>query len=79
MSHYDREREEYYSSRVTEDTVDLLRSRAKVGKDKYGVTMDRQDLTPEQWCQHAIEELLDGAQYLMKLKGILNEARNKNN
>ena len=53
---------------TTESIVDMIRSRAAVGLDKYGVSMDRTDLTTEQWIQHAIEEMLDGAQYLYRIK-----------
>jgi hypothetical protein len=51
----------------------LMRRRADVGKHKYGTTMDRDDLTREQWIDHAIEEALDFAIYLTKLKKVLNE------
>jgi hypothetical protein len=53
---------------TTESIVDMIRSRSAVGLDKYGVSMDRTDLTTEQWIQHAIEEMLDGAQYLYRIK-----------
>jgi hypothetical protein len=53
---------------TTESIVDMLRSRSAAGLDKYGVSIDRTDLTTEQWIQHAIEEMLDGAQYLYRIK-----------
>ena len=53
---------------VTEALVDLLRQRARHGLEKYGATLDRQDLTDGDWCQHALEEFLDGAGYLLALK-----------
>lgn len=46
----------------------LLRGRANVGEVKYGVTIDRDDLSASDWAQHALEELLDGAQYLIRFK-----------
>ena len=46
----------------------LLRSRSETGIRKYGTTMDRTDLEVKQWIDHAIEESLDHALYLMKLK-----------
>jgi len=55
------------SIQTTERLVGLLRQRHAQGLAKYGVTVDRGDLTPEEWAQHAIEELLDGAAYLMRL------------
>ena len=51
----------------------LMRRRADVGRHKYGTTMDRNDLTREQWIDHAIEEALDFAIYLTKIKKVLNE------
>lgn len=53
---------------ATEIAVDMLRERASVGLDKYGVSIDRTDLSIKEWHQHAIEELLDGAQYLIRAK-----------
>jgi hypothetical protein len=51
---------------TTERLKALIDARHEMGLAKYGTTVDRNDLTPSQWCQHAIEELLDGAAYLMR-------------
>jgi hypothetical protein len=51
----------------------LLRSRSETGIRKYGTTMDRTDLEVKEWIDHAIEESLDHALYLMKLKDELNK------
>jgi hypothetical protein len=51
----------------------MLRSRSETGIRKYGTTMDRTDLEVKQWIDHAIEESLDHALYLMKLKHELNK------
>lgn len=53
---------------VTEEIIEMLKTRSNLGFEKYGTTMDRTDLKGSDWCQHAIEELLDGAQYLLKVK-----------
>jgi hypothetical protein len=45
-----------------------MRDRADKGLLTYGVTMDRKDLSNEQWLDHAIEEALDLAIYLTKIK-----------
>lgn len=50
---------------VSEVINDLLR-REEVGLKKYGTTVDRGDLSLEQWMQHFYEELLDGAVYARK-------------
>jgi hypothetical protein len=51
----------------------LLRSRSETGIRKYGTTLDRTDLEVKQWIDHAIEEALDHALYLMKIKDELNK------
>jgi hypothetical protein len=45
--------------------ADLLR-RSQVGLAKYGVALDRKDLTLRDWLQHAYEETLDQANYLKR-------------
>lgn len=44
---------------VEERVVDRVRARAVKGLDKYGVTMERNDLTRLDWLQHAQDEALD--------------------
>ena len=63
---------------TTERIKALLDERHAAGLAKYGVTVDREDLTPEQWCQHAIEEALDGVAYLMRLKDTLGQVGSMN-
>lgn len=45
--------------------ADLLR-RSQLGIQKYGVTLERQDLSLKDWLQHAYEETLDQANYLKR-------------
>lgn len=45
--------------------IDLFKSRAAFG---IGTDLDRTDLKPLDWIQHAQEELMDGILYLQKLK-----------
>lgn len=45
--------------------ADLLR-RSQLGIQKYGMTLERDDLTLKQWLQHAYEECLDQANYLKR-------------
>lgn len=52
---------------ITEAVGWKIRKRAREGKDKYGVTMERADLTRKQWLIHAQEEAMDLAVYLEKL------------
>lgn len=54
-------------SRVEDKVCRLIQDRADMGLKKYGVTVDRTDLTEIQWLQHALEEALDMAVYLQRL------------
>jgi hypothetical protein len=54
-------------STIEESVIARIRERAAKGEAKYGVTMNRTDLTPVQWMRHAQEEALDLAVYLEKL------------
>jgi hypothetical protein len=44
---------------------DLVSSDIK-GNREYGVTVDREDYSKEEWLQHAYEEVLDTAKYLKR-------------
>lgn len=50
---------------TTQRLIDQLIKRDKLGRAKYGTTLDRTDLSHEQWLQHMVEELLDGAGYAL--------------
>lgn len=54
------------TDKVVEAVREDLLKRSQVGIRKYGVTLDRSDLTLRQWLQHAYEECLDQANYLKK-------------
>ncbi len=49
----------------------LLKNRSETGIRKYGTTLDRTDLEVKQWIDHAIEEALDHALYLQRIKDSL--------
>lgn len=52
---------------IVEVVREKLLSRSQIGLQKYGVGLDRQDLTRLQWLIHAQEEALDLAGYLERL------------
>lgn len=52
-------------SNTTARLIDMLRERDAVGMKKYGVSLDRTDLTLVDWLQHGAEEMLDGAGYML--------------
>ena len=55
------------SDTIVESVRAKLLQRAERGVKKYGVTMDRNDLTELEWLVHAQEEAMDLAVYLEKL------------
>jgi len=62
------ERDSRVQDSVVESIVEQFRQRSRIGQAKYGTTLDRTDLKPLDWIQHAQEELMDGILYLEKLK-----------
>jgi hypothetical protein len=58
-------------SKIENAVCEKFQSRAAVGKQKYGVTMERNDLTLVSWLTHLQEELMDAVVYLEKLLTIL--------
>jgi hypothetical protein len=51
-----------------EDTVcEKIQQRAELGKNKYGVTMERGDLKFVEWLVHLQEELMDSIVYLQRI------------
>ena len=63
-------------SNILDQTIKDLQAREVRGLKEYGTTMDRTDLSQDEWLQHAYEEALDLALYLKKL--LLNNAPQKN-
>ena len=57
---------------IVEEVIDLFRKRSEEGRKKYGVTLDRNDLSELEWIQHLQEELMDAILYLTKLKKTIN-------
>jgi hypothetical protein len=51
-----------------ESIVNQFRERSKVGIDKYGVTLERNDLSTLEWIEHAKQEAMDFILYLERLK-----------
>ena len=60
---------------IVDSIIQKFLQRSALGKQKYGVTLDRTDLEPLDWIQHAQEELMDGILYLEKLKQTLQVTR----
>ena len=56
---------------IVQAVIRKFQERSDVGQKKYGTTLDRTDLKPLDWIQHAQEELMDGILYLEKLKTVI--------
>lgn len=54
-------------SKIEDSVASKLILRAEIGMSKYGVTMERKDLTELEWLIHAQEEAMDLSVYLEKL------------
>ena len=54
-------------NRILYSIIDDLLDREDKGLKEYGTTMDRTDLSKQEWLQHAYEEALDLAIYLKKI------------
>ena len=54
-------------SKIEDSVCKKILERAKVGKNKYGTTMERNDLSFLQWMTHLQEELMDAAVYIEKI------------
>lgn len=52
---------------IVESVINKYKQRSNTGIKKYGVTMDRDDLTDVEWLTHAQEEALDLSLYLEKM------------
>tara|TARA_R100001443_G_scaffold55987_1_gene67085 strand:+ start:3442 stop:3630 length:189 start_codon:yes stop_codon:yes gene_type:complete len=54
-------------SRIEDEVCEKIKARSDVGKQKYGVTMEDEELSRLAWLIHAQEEAMDLAVYLQKL------------
>jgi hypothetical protein len=63
------------SDKIVEEVIQNFKKRSIIGYLKYGVTMDRNDLTYLEWVTHLQEELMDACIYLEKIKQTTNEIK----
>jgi len=55
---------------IVESIINKFKSRSEIGIIKYGKTLDRDDLTLNEWLIHLQEELMDAILYIEKIKKI---------
>jgi|TARA_R110000772_G_scaffold165696_1_gene277393 hypothetical protein len=60
---------------IVKAVTDKFKKRSEVGIKKYNKTMDRDDLSLDQWLTHAQEEAMDLTLYLEKIKHVLNQTK----
>lgn len=60
---------------IVDGVIDQLIDRANVGKKKYNTDLDRTDLSTLDWLNHLQQELLDGANYIEKIKKVMYGSR----
>jgi hypothetical protein len=53
---------------IVKKVIESFKRRSERGLEKYGTTLDRNDLTNLEWLQHLQEELMDATLYIEKLK-----------
>ena len=58
----------YCADSIVNSVITAFIGRSNVGLQKYGTTLDRDDLSILDWIQHAQEEHMDAILYLEKLK-----------
>tara|TARA_R100000231_G_scaffold98004_1_gene73184 strand:- start:208 stop:396 length:189 start_codon:yes stop_codon:yes gene_type:complete len=58
-------------SKIEDEVCRKIKARSEVGKKKYGVTMEEEVLSIQEWLKHLQEELMDAAVYVEKLLGLI--------
>jgi hypothetical protein len=62
-------------SKIEDKVCKKIEERAKIGANKYNVTMERKDLSTQQWLVHLQEELMDASVYIEKLLDDIQRAK----
>lgn len=58
----------FTKDKIVATIIDRLEERSEAGMKTYGMTMAENPLTTIEWIDHAIEEALDFACYLERIK-----------
>ncbi len=62
---------------IVESVIKQFKDRSEVGIAKYGVTLNREDLSTLEWLTHAQQEAMDFCLYLERLKQEFNNQKQK--
>jgi len=63
-------------SKIEDVVCEKIKERAEFGLNKYGVSMEREDLIFDERLQHAQDEAMDFCVYLEKMMHIRRELQN---
>lgn len=61
---------------IVEQVKIKFTERSETGQQKYGTTLEREDLSLLNWLNHLQEELMDATLYIQKLKNELDQNPN---
>ena len=61
---------------IVKELTERFKQRSETGIMKYGVTLDRDDLSLKDWLQHLLEEQMDACLYTLKALNKLEELDN---
>jgi|TARA_Y100000992_G_scaffold285502_1_gene236528 hypothetical protein len=59
---------EFTKDTIVNTVIKSFINRSEIGQKKYNTTLDRDDLSLNNWINHVQEELMDAILYLEKLK-----------
>lgn len=62
-------------SKIEDKVCIKILDRAEVGQKKYGTTMEREDLSKEEWLIHLQEELMDATVYIEKILHVIQRTK----
>ena len=62
---------------VVTSVINQFIERSAKGKEKYGVDLDRTDLTLLEWIEHAKQEHMDAILYLEKIKHMFTDEQER--
>lgn len=62
---------------IVNNIISKFKQRSETGIKKYGTTLDRNDLSLDQWLNHLEEELMDAILYCHRIRKELNKIQNK--
>ena len=54
--------------KIVESVINQFKTRSEIGINKYGATLERNDLTTLEWINEAQQEAMDFCLYLERLK-----------